>query len=56
MGGGSTVVSIRACELRIPGSSPDIDFSCFGITAKWPKITQIVAILSSDETYNVVYM
>ena len=28
--------------------------SFFGITAEWPKITQIVAILSSDGVYNVI--
>ena len=28
-------------------------FSFFGITAEWPKTTQLVAILSSDGTYNV---
>ena len=28
-------------------------FSIFDITAKWPKTTQIVAILSSDRTYSV---
>ena len=27
-------------------------FSFFGITAEWPKITQIAAILSSDGIYN----
>ena len=29
-------------------------FSFFGITAEWPKTTQIATILSSDGTYNVI--
>ena len=45
-----------AWEPRVPGLIPPIfagHFSLFGITAEWPKTTQIAVILSSDGTYNV---
>ena len=41
--GGSPVASVQACESRNPSSSPDIRWLLFfGITAEWPKITQML--------------
>ena len=51
---GSTVVSIWAREPRVPIRAGH--FSFFGVTAEWPNITQIAAILSLDGTYNVIYI
>ena len=46
------MVRVWTCEPRVPISAGH--FSFFGITAEWPEITQIAAILSSDGTYNVI--
>ena len=53
---GSTVTSVRACEPRILGSSPDICWPLFfGITNEWPKITQIAAIYCLQMGFAMLY-
>ena len=54
---GSTVVSVRACEPKVPGSKlwyPLATFLSLILLLSGQKITQIAAILSSDRTYNVI--
>ena len=54
-GGGGTVVKLSGMQTFGPGFDSPISaghLSLFGITAEWPKTTQIAVILSSDGTYN----
>ena len=50
-GGGGTMVSFRACDPLTYISAGH--FSFFDITTKWPKKTQITAIVSLGGTNNV---